>query len=94
MPFVEALAPRTRQHVAASVVALAAARGFPKPNIDLGLAALTFVAGMDAEAGAALFKVSRVAGWVAHYLEELTEPPLRYRARAVYVTAKAAELPR
>jgi citrate synthase len=29
-----------------------------------------------------------VVGWVAHYLEELTETPLRYRARAVYVTGK------
>jgi citrate synthase len=28
--------------------------------------------------------VARVAGWVAHYLEELDERPLRYRARAVY----------
>jgi citrate synthase len=43
---------------------------------------------MDAEAGGVLFKISRVVGWVAHYLEELTETPLRYRARAVYVTTK------
>ncbi len=93
MPFVESLAPRTRQHVAASVVALAAARGFPKPNVDLGLAALTFVAGMEAEAGGVLFKIARVAGWLAHYLEELGEPPLRYRARAVYVTSKPSEPP-
>jgi citrate synthase len=91
MPFVESLAPRARQHVAASVVALAATRGFPKPNVDLGLAALTFVAGMDAEAGGVLFKIARVAGWLAHYLEELDEPPLRYRARAVYVTAKSSD---
>jgi citrate synthase len=91
MPFVESLAPRARQHVAASVVALAAARGFPEPNIDLGLASLTYVAGMDAEAGGVLFKIARVAGWLAHYLEELAEPPLRYRARAVYVTSKSFE---
>jgi citrate synthase len=33
--------------------------------------------------------VARAAGWVAHYLEELAEPPLRYRARAVYTTGPA-----
>ena len=31
-----------------------------------------------------LFAVARVAGWAAHYMEELTERPLRFRARAVY----------
>jgi hypothetical protein len=25
-----------------------------------------------------------VAGWTAHYMEELAERPLRFRARAVY----------
>ncbi len=88
MPFVEAIAPRAPQHVAASVVALASARGIPKPNVDLALGALTFLAGMSEDAGGAIFKIARVAGWLAHYLEELAEPPLRYRARAVYVTAK------
>jgi citrate synthase len=87
-PFVEQLVPTTRLDVVASMIDLAATRGLPRPNIDLGLAALSFVSGMDAEAGGVMFKVSRVAGWVAHYLEELTERPLRYRARAVYVTSK------
>jgi citrate synthase len=88
IPLVERLAPAGRLEVIASVIALAADRGFPGPNIDLGLAALSFAAGMDAEAGSVLFKIARVVGWVAHYLEELTETPLRYRARAVYVTGK------
>ena len=74
--------------VVAAVKDLAAERGLPRPNLDYGLAALSFTAGIDAEAGGVLFKVARVAGWVAHYLEELTEAPLRYRARAVYVTSK------
>jgi hypothetical protein len=25
-----------------------------------------------------------MAGWTAHYLEELAEAPLRFRARAIY----------
>jgi citrate synthase len=31
-----------------------------------------------------VFTIARAAGWGAHYLEELDEPPLRYRARAIY----------
>jgi citrate synthase len=85
-PLVERLAPSRRREVIDSVIALCGARGLPRPNVDLGLAALTFAAGMDAEAGGVLFKIARVVGWVAHYLEELSEAPLRYRARAIYVT--------
>jgi citrate synthase len=65
---------------------LAAARDLPPPNVDLALAALTWVTGMPADAGVTLFTVARVAGWTAHYLEELTERPLRFRARAVYAS--------
>jgi citrate synthase len=86
-PFVARLSP-SRLEVAASVAALAAERGLPAPNIDFGLAALTFVSEMDPDAGGVLFMVARVAGWVAHYLEELTERPLRYRVRAVHVTPR------
>ena len=58
----------------------------PPPNVDLGLAAIAWAAGMPPDAGRTLFTVARVAGWVAHYLEELRERPLRYRARAVYAS--------
>jgi len=67
-----------------ALVALAAGRGIAAPNVDLGLAALALATGMPEDAGRTLFTVARVAGWVAHYLEELEERPLRYRARAVY----------
>ncbi len=66
------------------VVGLAAARRIPMPNVDLGLAALALATGMPDDAGRTLFAVARVAGWTAHYLEELEERPIRYRARAVY----------
>jgi citrate synthase len=88
-PFVARL-PGLRLETVASVVDLAEARGLPRPNVDFALAALTFVSEMDADAGGVLFKVARVAGWVAHYLEELTERPLRYRLRAVHVTPRVA----
>ena len=47
------------------------------PNIDLALGALTFVA--DLPPDCPLFAIARIAGWAAHYREELDERPLRYR---------------
>ncbi len=58
----------------------------PGPNVDLGLGALMRAAGMAEDGGRTLFTIARVAGWTAHYLEELQERPIRYRARAVYAT--------
>jgi citrate synthase len=66
------------------VVALAAAHDVPLPNCDLALAALSWGAGMPSDSGRTIFAVARVAGWAAHYMEELTEKPVRFRARAVY----------
>jgi citrate synthase len=53
-------------------------------NCDLALAALSWGTGMAPDAGRTIFTVARVAGWTAHYQEELGERPLRFRARAVY----------
>jgi len=39
---------------------------------------------MPTDAGSTIFAIARIAGWTAHYQEELTERPLRFRARAVY----------
>jgi citrate synthase len=55
------------------------------PNIDLALAAFTIAAGMPADAGAAIFAVSRMAGWIAHALDEYDRRPLRLRPRGHYV---------
>ncbi len=55
------------------------------PNIDLALGALTFLAGMEPDAGEAIFSVARTAGWLAHGAEEYGERPLRLRPRATYV---------
>jgi citrate synthase len=70
-----------------SLVDLAADRAIPSPNVDLALGAMAWATGMPQDAGQTLFAVARVAGWVAHYLEELGERPLRYRARAVYTSS-------
>ena len=88
----EEWAPAGDAEVVRTVVDLARDHSIPPPNVDLALAAMAWATGMPADAGSTLFTVARVAGWVAHYLEELGERPLRYRARAVYA-ASAPPLP-
>jgi len=73
-----------RRAILDEVVALAAAHHVPLANCDLALAALSWGTGMPPDTGRTLFAVARIAGWAAHYMEELGEPPLRFRARAVY----------
>ena len=82
----EQLATPEQVGTVGALVELAAAHSIPLPNVDLGMAAIAWSTGMAPDAGRTLFTVARVAGWVAHYLEELGERPLRYRARAVYAT--------
>ena len=71
------------------LVATAAQQGLPPANIDFALAALASAIGAPPGAMPALFSIARVAGWVAHYLEELDERPLRFRARAIHATESA-----
>ena len=51
-----------------------------QPNVDLALGALTLAAGL--EPGTPIFAVARIAGWGAHYAEEIGEPPVRFRGVA------------
>lgn len=62
------------------VIAEAGPRVGHLPNVDLALGALTVVAGFPHDA--ALFAVARIAGWAAHYDEEIAERPVRYRGLA------------
>ena len=78
------MATEEQRGLLTSLVDLAGTHGVPLPNVDLGLAATAWATGMPEDAGRTLFAVARVAGWTAHYLEELDERPLRFRARAVY----------
>ena len=68
----------------ADLVGVARANGLPAPNVDLAIAALSLAAGARRDAGVTIFTVARLAGWVAHYLEELGEQPLRFRARSLF----------
>jgi citrate synthase len=80
----EPLLSEERRAILGEVMALAVAHDVPLANCDLALAAMSWGTGMPPDTGRTLFAVARVAGWAAHYMEELTERSLRFRARAVY----------
>ncbi len=80
----DALATPAQRATLAEVQKVVDERGLPSLNAELALGALGWVGGLVAEAGELILSVARVAGWTAHAMEELTEPPLRFRARAVY----------
>ncbi len=84
----ERLARPDQRELVASLISLARAHDVPEPNVDLALAALTWATSMPRDAGRTIFTIARIAGWTAHYLEELDERPLRFRARAVYATTE------
>lgn len=75
-----------RRRVVQEVLEVGRVRGFPPPNFDMGIGALSFCAGMVPGAGQALFTLAKVAGWLAHAVEEYADPT-RFRSRADYVGA-------
>ena len=79
-----AVAPADRLSVVQRVMDLARHRGFPPPNFDLGLGALSYCFGMEPGAGQAVSTLAKAAGWVAHAMEEYAAPT-RFRSRADYV---------
>ncbi|MDW4573044.1 citrate synthase [Microbacterium sp. M3] len=56
-----------------------------QPNLDLALAAITLWAGMPDDAGAVMFAVGRIAGWISHAIDEYDQRPMRLRPRGRYV---------
>jgi citrate synthase len=64
--------------------------GHPRPNLDAGLVAVACALGLPRGSAAAMFAIGRIAGWVAHILEQRRQ---RYivRPRARYVPAAAAD---
>lgn len=83
-PLIDAIRPvdNSGEHIDVVDAAIAeVGRTLPhQPNVDLALGALTWTAGLDPDTP--IFAVARIAGWAAHYIEELDEPPLRFRGVA------------
>jgi citrate synthase len=66
------------------VQAIMASRGLPQPNIDFALASLARSAGAVRGASEAIIAIARVAGWIAHALEEY-RAPTAVPWRALYI---------
>ena len=86
LPFFEALAPPRQRQVLKEVLARTESQGLPRPNVNLAIGAIAYAAKLAPEAGETMFTIARMAGWVAHYLEELAEIPRRFRTRTVYLS--------
>ena len=54
-------------------------------NIDFALGAMGMVGGMPIDGGEVVMSIARMAGWLAHAIEEYQEAPLRFRPRASYI---------
>ncbi len=72
--------PAGRRDVVNDLLIEAGIRLTHRPNVDLGLGALSFVGQLPPEMP--LFAVARIAGFAAHVAEELVERPLRFRGMA------------
>jgi citrate synthase len=77
-------APPALVGVVDAMVREASRRGVPPPNVDFAVAVLG-QAICAPGATEVVFVVARMAGWLAHALEEYGETPVRFRPRAHYV---------
>jgi citrate synthase len=88
----DGVGPPARLDLVRRLIQVGDDRGFPPPNFDLGLGALSYCAGMRPGAGQAMFTIGKVAGWLAHAIEEYSSPT-RFRSRADYVGAPPGVIP-
>jgi citrate synthase len=67
----------------AALVEAGAALGLPAPNVDLAVAGLVYAMGLAPASASTIFTIARIAGLVAHAIEEYPHR-LRFRPRATY----------
>jgi citrate synthase len=85
-----ALSPRAREvRVVLALVDAMRDTGRGAPNLDAGLVALAGALGLPRGAAVGLFAIGRMAGWVAHVLEQYAAGFL-FRPRARYQGAEVA----
>jgi len=95
LPMIDAASPPAAIYTAAhDLIDTAWRHSRLQPNADFALGYLSTVAQMPATAGETIFTIARTAGWIAHAIEEYAEPPLRFRARAVYRQPQHSVQPR
>jgi citrate synthase len=83
LALVRRAADRDRMAVADAVVAIAGRQDGPAPTVDFALGALSDGCGLQPGAAEAIFSLARVAGLIAHAIEEYPHR-LRFRPRAAY----------
>lgn len=76
--------PGERLVTVRATLAELARRNVAPPNVDTGLAAITFCADMPPGSGEAIFALARTAGWIAHAIEQYDQPTF-IRARVDYL---------
>jgi len=64
--------------------------GQPEPNLDAGLVAVCAALALPKGAAASLFAIGRIAGWVAHALEQRQQAYI-LRPRSRYVPGPSAQ---
>lgn len=77
-------AARARLRTVEALVAAVARAGGEPPTLDAGLVAVAVAASLPPGSAGTLFALGRTAGWIAHVLEQRSEPSL-LRPRARYV---------
>jgi citrate synthase len=75
-----------------ALISVMRTRGLPAPNVDFALASLARAARMTRGASEAIMALARIAGWIAHALEEYATPT-RFPSRALYVGERAESAP-
>ncbi len=97
-PILEAVPdhPTTRTQLALidEATAVAGSRLRVRPNVDWATGALAFIADLEPRAIELVMSLSRMAGWIAHAIEEYEAPPVRFRGVTRYVPSRATERPR
>lgn len=90
MELFERLADADTRALVGDLLARADGQQLPCPNVDFAIGAVTFAANLAPDAGETLVTISRMAGWVAHYLEEIQQQPRHIRARSIYSKGTSA----
>ena len=73
------------------MVGAAAKAQYHPPNLDTGIAMMAVALGIPTEKASCLFMVGRIAGWIAHILEQRDQQTL-LRPRAEYSSAATSGL--
>ena len=84
-------ATRARLALVDEATAVAGSRLRVRPNVGWATGALAFVADLGPRSIELVMALSRMAGWIAHAIEEYEAPPVRFRGVARYVPVGSGE---